>query len=129
MREFSSRASAILDEMVPPIFNVGVHDAKGFSACCRTQCLTVRSISASQIQLGGGNPMKDRPHRDAMQEVAHRVVAGLERGVKPWVRPWSPDKGGGPQAPFNPVTDKRYHGIDVLVLGTNVHAFRSGDPR
>ena len=57
------------------------------------------------------------PARDPMQEFANRIVAELERGVKPWVRPWDPDKTGGPQAPFNPITGKRYHGINVLILG------------
>lgn len=50
-----------------------------------------------------------------MQGFANRIVAELENGVKPWVRPWDPDKAGGPQAPFNPVTGKRYHGINVLI--------------
>ena len=73
--------------------------------------------------------MNDAPHRDPMQEFADRIVAELEKGVKPWVRPWDPDKAGGPQAPFNPVTDKRYHGINVLILGMDMRAFQSGDPR
>lgn len=42
--------------------------------------------------------MTDTPHRDAMQEFADRIVTELERGVKPWVRPWDPEKAGGPQA-------------------------------
>ena len=64
-----------------------------------------------------------------MQEFADRIVAELENGVKPWVRPWDPEKAGGPQAPFNPVTGKRYHGINVLILGMDMRAFQSGDPR
>jgi antirestriction protein ArdC len=64
-----------------------------------------------------------------MQEFANRIIAELENGVKPWVRPWDPDKAGGPQAPFNPVTGKRYHGINVLILGMDMRAFQSGDPR
>jgi antirestriction protein ArdC len=69
-------------------------------------------------------------HRgDAMQEFADRIVAELENGVKPWVRPWDPEKAGGPQAPVNPATGKRYHGINVLILGMDLRAFQSGDPR
>ena len=64
-----------------------------------------------------------------MQEFANRIVAELEKGVKPWVRPWDPEKAGGPQAPFNPVTGKRYHGINVLILGMDMRAFQTGDPR
>ena len=73
--------------------------------------------------------MHDTPHRDAMQEFANRIVAELEKGVKPWVRPWDPEKAGGPQAPFNPVTGKRYHGVNVLILGMDMRAFQNGDPR
>jgi len=73
--------------------------------------------------------MTDTLHRDPMQEFADRIVAELEKGVKPWVRPWDPEKAGGPQAPFNPVTGKRYHGINVLILGMDMRAFQSGDPR
>jgi len=73
--------------------------------------------------------MSDSLRRDPMQEFANRIVAELENGIKPWVRPWDPEKAGGPQAPFNPVTGKRYHGINVLILGMDVRAFESGDPR
>jgi len=73
--------------------------------------------------------MTDSHHRDPMQEFADRIVTELEKGVKPWVRPWDPDKAGGPQAPFNPVTGKHYHGVNVLILGMDLRAFESGDPR
>ena len=52
-------------------------------------------------------------HRDPMQEFANRIIAELEKGVKPWVRQWDVEKAGGPQAPFNPSTGKRYHGIFI----------------
>ena len=42
----------------------------------------------------------DAPARDPMQEFANRIIAELENGVKPWVRPGEPEKAGGPQAPF-----------------------------
>jgi antirestriction protein ArdC len=64
-----------------------------------------------------------------MQEFANRIVAELENGIKPWVRPWDPEKGSGPHSPFNPATGKRYRGINVLILGMDLRAFRSGDPR
>lgn len=73
--------------------------------------------------------MTDAVHRDPMQDFATRIIAELENGVKPWVRPWDPEKAGGPQAPFNPVSGKRYHGINVLILGMDMRAFQSGDPR
>jgi len=71
----------------------------------------------------------ETPARDPMQEFANRIITELENGVKPWVRPWDPEKAGGPQAPFNPITGKRYHGINVLILGMDMSAFQTGDPR
>src|ERR1700688_3882558 len=86
-------------------------------------------IRSSQRRRRRSKKMTDTPHRDPMQEFADRIVAELEKGVKPWVRPWDPEKAGGPQAPFNPVTGKRYHGVNVLILGMDLRAFQSGDPR
>ena len=50
--------------------------------------------------------------------------------MKPWVRPLgTPQKRAGRIAPsFNPVTGKRYHGINVLILGMDMRAMQSGDP-
>lgn len=73
--------------------------------------------------------MATTPDNNAMQDFADRIIAELEKGVKPWVRPWDPEKAGGPQAPFNPTTGRRYHGINVLILGMDLRAFQSGDPR
>jgi antirestriction protein ArdC len=88
-----------------------------------------RSPVRHSKRSGRSRKMTDAPHRDAMQEFASRIIAELESGVKPWVRPWDPEKAGGPQAPFNPVTGKRYHGINVLILGMDMRAFTTGDPR
>ena len=35
--------------------------------------------------------MADTPYRDPMQDFADRIIAELEKGVKPWVRPWDAD--------------------------------------
>ena len=44
---------------------------------------------------------------DIYQRITDQIVTELEKGVKPWVRLWDPEKSGGPQAPFNPATGKR----------------------
>src|SRR5580698_11325560 len=67
--------------------------------------------------------------RDAMQEFADQIVASLEAGVKPWVKPWDESKCGGALAPTNPVTKHNYRGINVLILGMSLLAFQTGDPR
>jgi antirestriction protein ArdC len=71
----------------------------------------------------------DAPARDPMQEFANRIITELENRVKPWVRPWDPEKADVLHAPFNPVTGKRYHGINVLILGMDMRALQTGDPR
>ena len=68
----------------------------------------------------------ETPARDPMQEFANRIITELENGVKPWVRTWDPEKAGGPQAPFNPVTGKRYHGINVMILAMDFRELRVG---
>jgi antirestriction protein ArdC len=76
-----------------------------------------------------GHAAREATRRDPMQEFADTIITELEKGVKPWVRPWDPDKCAGPQAPVNAVTGHRYSGVNVLVLGMDIRAFMSSDPR
>jgi antirestriction protein ArdC len=71
----------------------------------------------------------EQTRRDPYQEVTDSIVAALEAGTKPWVRPWNPDAAGGPQAPLNPTTGKHYRGINVLIPGISPRAFATADPR
>jgi antirestriction protein ArdC len=71
----------------------------------------------------------EQTRRDPFQDVTNRILEALEAGVKPWVKPWNPDQAGGPQGPFNPTTGRYYRGINVLILGMDMRAFTSGDPR
>ncbi|VTZ27064.1 Antirestriction protein ArdC [Methylocella tundrae] len=66
---------------------------------------------------------------DSYQELTDKIVAALEAGVKPWRRPWDPNKAGGPSAPMNAATGRRYRGINTFVLGISPLAFASQDPR
>lgn len=47
------------------------------------------------------------------EEVTARIVASLEQGVAPWVKPWKPSN--KPDA--NAITGKAYHGINRFILG------------
>jgi hypothetical protein len=47
--------------------------------------------------------------------VAEKLIAQLEQGTAPWQRPWNPDEAGG-FLPYNPLTGKRYKGINTLNL-------------
>lgn len=56
--------------------------------------------------------------RDLCAEITAKLVEQLEKGVAPWVKPWSGD-GGVPVLsglPRNGATGRAYHGANVLVL-------------
>jgi putative DNA primase/helicase len=52
------------------------------------------------------------------QIVANQIIESLKGGTAPWLKPWEPGIGNG-QVPFNPVTGKRYRGINALYLMLN----------
>ncbi len=51
---------------------------------------------------------------DLYQSVTARIVAALEQGTPPWVRPWSEDVDG---AAVNASSRRPYRGINALLLG------------
>jgi antirestriction protein ArdC len=52
--------------------------------------------------------------RDLYAEVSARIVAELEAGAAPWVKPWSATPGAN--TPCNAVTDRPYSGCNVILL-------------
>ncbi|MET0309878.1 MAG: zincin-like metallopeptidase domain-containing protein [Sphingomonas sp.] len=52
---------------------------------------------------------------DLYSEVTARIVAELEAGRVPWVRPWE-RSGTGPCLPHNAATRRPYSGINILLL-------------
>jgi antirestriction protein ArdC len=52
--------------------------------------------------------------RDLYAEVSTRIVAELEAGAAPWVKPWSAT--AGMNTPGNAVTNRPYSGCNVLLL-------------
>lgn len=51
---------------------------------------------------------------DIYEEVTAQIVAALEQGVTPWIRPW---KNGAPQdTPHNAVSGREYNGINLFLL-------------
>lgn len=65
--------------------------------------------------------------RDVCSEMTAKIVDALEKGVAPWVKPWSGDAGVPTLSgmPRNAVTGRAYHGGNVLVLWCAGYA----DPR
>ncbi|AOW51166.1 MULTISPECIES: zincin-like metallopeptidase domain-containing protein [Legionella] len=52
------------------------------------------------------------------QVVANQIIESLKAGTTPWLKPWEPGIGNG-QVPYNPITGKRYRGINALYLMLN----------
>ena len=52
--------------------------------------------------------------RDLYAEVSARIVAELERGAAPWIKPWSAT--AGQNVPQNAVTNRPYSGCNVILL-------------
>ena len=51
--------------------------------------------------------------RDVYQEVTDKIVAELEAGTAPWVKPWAT---AGSHMPHNAHTGRQYNGVNVLLL-------------
>ena len=52
--------------------------------------------------------------RDLYAEVSARIVAELEKGAAPWVKPWSATPGAN--TPCNAVSNRPYSGCNVVLL-------------
>ena len=52
-------------------------------------------------------------NKDFYQDVTNRIVAAIEAGTPPWVRPWSVSD----QRPHNAATKRPYRGINTVLLG------------
>lgn len=63
--------------------------------------------------------------RDLYQSVTDQIVAALEAGSPPWVRPWN--GGNVDPNPVNAATSRPYRGVNVLLL--NLNAMASGFER
>lgn len=55
-------------------------------------------------------------HDSLYETITNDIIAELEQGVAPWVKPWTATDGGTSLPPYNATTHKRYQGVNVLVL-------------
>ena len=60
-------------------------------------------------------PAGGQSRANLYQGVTDRVIAELEKGCVPWVRPWDQSK-SGLAMPQNATTGRHYSGINVLIL-------------
>lgn len=63
--------------------------------------------------------------KDIYTAVTNSIIAALEQGVPPWIRPWR--RGAG--VPSNLVTDKAYRGINVIMLNVAAMSGKYTDSR
>jgi len=75
---------------------------------------------------------KPSARRDLYQEITDRIVEALEKGVAPWVRPWSEKADASWRSrslPYNGHTGHFYRGCNVLLLWCEMQARGFDDPR
>jgi len=54
---------------------------------------------------------------DLYESVTNRIIAELEAGAAPWLKPWKTSKANGQSImPYNAITGRNYHGINVVIL-------------
>jgi len=64
---------------------------------------------------------------DLYQHVTDQIVAALDQGVRPWVKPWSTEHLAGRVSRPLRACGKNYRGINVLVLWLTAAAKRLPD--
>lgn len=69
-------------------------------------------MSETGKQRNGG---RGRDRGSLYQHVTDKIIAELEQGRVPWVQPWGKVK-AGVGLPKNAATDRRYSGINILIL-------------
>ena len=52
--------------------------------------------------------------KDLYQEVTDKIIAQIEGGKIPWIKPWTNSGHGG--MPYNAITGKEYRGINSMIL-------------
>ena len=75
---------------------------------------TVRK-SSKPIARRAARTIPDASRADIYAEVTAKVIAELEAGRLPWTQPWQGDA-RGPSMPTNGSTNRRYSGVNVLLL-------------
>jgi antirestriction protein ArdC len=59
---------------------------------------------------------------DVYKVITDKIVAALEAGNIPWVKPWKDGQGYGSEAlPYNGVSGRNYNGVNVLLLGCSTY--------
>src|SRR5258708_7925693 len=88
----------------------------GWGVICETleRSLAQRGYDMRPIVVAAAITARRAMKRDLYAEVSTRIVAELEAGAAPWVKPWSAT--AGMNTPCNAVTNRPYSGCNVLLL-------------
>lgn len=62
-----------------------------------------------------GGKKREQPRASLYSEITDRIIADLERGCVPWVKPWGKAK-AALGLPKNAATGRSYSGINILIL-------------
>jgi antirestriction protein ArdC len=65
--------------------------------------------------------MEQKAKKDCYADITNAIIADLENGVRPWVKPWD----GGNAIPCRPlrITGEPYRGINVMLLWSAAHQY------
>lgn len=75
----------------------------------------MRKTGKRSARREGGTKGGQRPRESLYSEITDRIIADLERGYVPWVRPWGEAK-AAVGLPKNAATGRGYSGINILIL-------------
>ncbi|MBN9235610.1 MULTISPECIES: ArdC family protein [Phyllobacteriaceae] len=86
----------------------------------------MRRTGKRSARGGGGAKGNQQPQASLYSEITDRIIADLERGCVPWVKPWGRAK-AAIGLPKNAATGRGYSGINILILWGAVieHAYPS----
>src|SRR5258707_14446605 len=80
----------------------------------QTRSLALRGYGMRPIVVASAITARRAMKRDLYAEVSGRIVAELEAGAAPWVKPWSATRGAN--TPCNAVSIRPYSGWNVVLL-------------
>ncbi|MFO0888222.1 MAG: zincin-like metallopeptidase domain-containing protein [Isosphaeraceae bacterium] len=72
--------------------------------------------SAAPASVEGSLPSAHGPRRDVYSQITEQIIADLEKGVRPWAKPWNAEHAAGPIMRPLRHNGLPYSGINVLML-------------
>ena len=80
------------------------------------QTTTTANHTACGSKLNNSMGGEGKAKRDVYQDITDKIIAALEKGTAPWVKPWASSG-----APRNAVTGREYSGINLVLLAMSTY--------